>query len=484
MGAATLLASGVFRQGLGVVTLAVTARLLRPEDFGIVAYFLIYVALLEMIQRQLSMVLIRLDTVSREHLQTVFTLQVLFGILAAALIWSSGPAMALFGIPELVEILPAVSATSLLIALRNPRFILFERGLRFSLAAAEETLNRIAYAAVAIYLAWLWRDFWAIIVATFVGIAMRNVLTFVAAPMMPKPTLSKWRDSLAFSSWAIGAQLSQFFANSVPQIFIGATLGLADAGIFRVGSRIINTVTTQLFAPLQRVIYPGLADVARSSNRRKEAFISLNALLLAVVLPLSIGAALIAEDAILFALGYKWIAAAQVIWVLAPLKALETLQANVRAASYIEGSTQSLFLRNALLLVLVCLFMWVGTQFGFNGALTAAALSSFAALVITLILAQSFGRGGLFEPLTVAWRSFAACALMVVAVIATDHLLRSGEDAPLLRIIVLTKVGVGAFVYTTVHIALWRMTGRPEGLETLLLSLASRLRGQIRRKRA
>ena len=484
LGAVTLLASGIFRQGLGVITLAVTARMLRPEDFGIIAYFLIFVALLEMIQRQISMVLIRLDSVSDEHLQTVFTMQVIFGVLAAGLVWASTPVVALFGIPELVEILPAVSAISLLIALRNPRFLLYERGLRFSLAAAEETLNRIAYAAVAIYLAWIWQDFWAIIVATFAGIAIRNVWTFTTAPMMPNLSLSRWRDSLSFSTWAIGAQLSQFMANSIPQIFIGATLGLADAGIYRVGTRIISIVTTQLFAPLQRVIYPGLADVSRTSGRKASAFITLNALLLAIVLPLSIGSALIAEDAIVFGLGFKWIAAAQVIWVLAPLKALETLQANVRAASYIEGSTKSLFLRNALLLVLVCLFMWVGTQFGFHGALAAAALSSFSALIITLVLAKSFGNGGFFEPLTVAWRSFLACALMVVAVIATDVALRSGADVPRLLVIVLAKVGVGAAVYTIVHIALWRMTGRPEGLETLIVSLATSLRGQFGLRRS
>ncbi len=478
LGAMTLLASGLFRQGLGVVTLAVTARLLRPEDFGIIAYFLIFVALLEMIQRQLSMVLIRLNDVTHEHLQTVFTLQVIFGILAAGVIWASEPLIAFFDIPELVDILPAVSAISLLIALRNPRFLLYERGLRFTLAAAEETLNRIAYAAVAMYLTWLWRDFWGMIVAVFVGIVVRNLWTFAMAPMLPKLSLSKWRDSLSFSTWAIGAQLSQFMSNSIPQIFIGGTLGLADAGIYRVGNRIISIVTTQLFAPLQRVIYPGLADVARTSDRQKEAFITLNALLLAIVLPLSIGAALIAEDAIVFGLGYKWIAAAQVIWVLAPLKALETLQANVRAASYIEGSTRSLFLRNALLVVLVCLFMWVGTRYGFHGALAAAALSSFSALMITLVLAKSFGNGGLFEPLTVAWRSFIACAVMVVAVIATDVALRSGAEVPRLLIIVSTKVAVGAAVYTIVHIALWRLTGRPNGLETLVFSLASRLRGR------
>jgi len=481
LGAATLLASGIFRQGLGVVTLAVTARLLLPEDFGIIAYFLILVGLMEMIQRQLSMILIRLDDVSNGHLQTVFTLQLIFGILAAGLIWAFRPIVALFGIPELVDILPAVSAISLLIALQNPRFLLYERGLRFSLAAAEETLSRFIYALIAIYLTWLWRDYWAIIVAIFASIATRQVFMFATAPMIPNLSLSRWRECLSFSSWTIGAQLSEFLATNMPQIFIGATLGLADAGIYRVGNRIISIVTTQFFAPLQRVIYPGLADVSRSSGRKTSAFITVNALLLAIILPLSIGSALIAEDAIVFGLGYKWIAAAQVIWVLAPLKALETLQANVRAASYIDGTTKSLFMRNTLLLVLVCLFMWVGTQFGFHGALAAAALSSFSALIITLILARSFGNGGFFEPLSVAWRSFVACALMVVAVVVLDLAIRSGEHVPRLLVIVLSKVGLGASVYTIAHIILWRLTGRPEGLETLILSLASSLRGRFGR---
>ncbi|MGJ5620536.1 oligosaccharide flippase family protein [Sulfitobacter sp. MF3-043] len=479
-----MLVSGIFRQGLGFFTLAVTARLLKPEDFGIIAYFMIAAALLEMMQRQIAMVLIRLDDVTHEHLYTVFTLQICFGLIAAGLFWVADPfILAVFGIPELVDILPAISALSILIALRSPKFLLYERQLRFSLAAAEETLSRFAYCGAAITLAWLWQDFWAVIFAVLIGLVARSIFTFAAAPMFPKPSLSQWRESLSFSSWSMGAQLSQFFANNMPLLIIGNALGLADAGIYRVGNRITNAVTTQFFAPLQRVLYPGLADVSRSSGSEKEAFIRINMILLAIVLPISVGSALIAVDMIWFGLGYKWIAAAQVVWVLAPLKAMETLQANVRAASYVAGSTKSLFFRNTLLLILVVLYMRIGTQFDFRGALFAAGLSSFTALIITLVMAKRFGNGGLFEPLTVAWRSFVACAVMVIAVIATDLAIRSGADGPRILVIVLAKVGVGAAVYTTVHIALWSMTGRPKGLETLVFSLPSRLRGRFGRSR-
>ncbi|WP_209509852.1 MULTISPECIES: oligosaccharide flippase family protein [unclassified Ruegeria] len=479
-----MLASGLFRQGLGFVTLAVTARLLTPEDFGIIAYFLIATALLEMFQRQIGMVLIRLENVTFEHLDTVFSFQIIFGIIAAIVFWAARPLVDLMGIPALSELMPVLSAMSLVIAIKSPRFLLFERGLRFGYAAGEETFSRIVYAMLAIILSWYWRDYWAIVVATFAGQAIRGVWTFSIAPMLPRLSLSQWRESLSFSSWSIGAQLAQFLSANAPQLIIGGTLGLADAGLFRIGTRLVNVVTHQLFTPILRVVYPGLADLSRKTNQSKEGFRKINAGFLAILLPVSVGFALVSQDVIRIGLGFKWIAAAQVVWVLAPLYALNALQANVRSAVYIEGSTPLLFYRNTILLVVVCAVMWVGVQYGFNGALIAAGVANLAALFATLIIAKRFGDGGFFEPLTVGWRSFLSCAAMTGAVIATDFALHSGVHVPRTLVIVLTKIAVGMIVYPAVHIALWAMAGRPEGFETLVFSLLARLRGHLRRQRA
>ena len=485
VGAATLLASGVFRQGLGLLTLGVTARLLAPEDFGVAAYFLIATALLEMLQRQITIVLIRLDNVTQEHLDTTFTFQVIFGIAVAILFYTSQPLVALLGIPELVELAPTLCILSLIVALRSPRFVLFERKLRFGYAAGEETLTRVIYAVIAITLAWLWRDFWAIVVANFCALTARSIWTFSVAPMAPRLSLARWRDSFSFSAWTIGAQLAQFFSKNMPQLVIGATLGLADAGIFRLGNRISALVTTQLFAPLQRVLYPGYADISRTTDRQDEAFNRLNELLIATVLPIAVGMALVANHIVIIVLGYKWFAATYVISILAPLKALETLQENVRSASYVEGSTKLLFIRNTILLVLVSLLVWVGVNFGFFGALAAAGASSLAALFMTLTIARRYGTHTFFGPLIVAWRSFVSCAAMILAVIAVSHAFGtteqagwafdSLEDVPRLLIVFSTKILVGMVTYIATHLVLWMLAGRPDGFENFLLSIPKRI---------
>ncbi|MFG6525831.1 oligosaccharide flippase family protein [Sulfitobacter sp. M23508] len=484
MGAATLLASGLFRQGLGLVTLAITARLLTPEDFGVAAYFLIATAFLEMLQRQIAIVLIRLDDVTQDHLETIFTFQVIFGILFALIFYASQPLVSLIGIPELVQIIPALCLLAITVAFRSPRFILFERKLQFGYAAGEETLIRIIYSITAITLAWIWRDFWAIVVANFCALTARGIWTFSIAPMAPRLSLSRWRDSLSFSMWSLGAQAAQFFSKNMPQMIIGATLGLADAGVFRLGNRISTLVTTQLFAPMQRVIYPGLADVARNTDRKDEAFIRLNELLIAIVLPMSVGMALVANHIILVVFGFKWLAATQVIWVLAPLKALETLQANVRAATYVEGSTKLLFARNTILLILVCFFMSVGVKFGFTGALIAAGVASIAAITMTLTIAKRHGTRTFFGPLTVAWRSIVSCIAMIAVVLLiasafgtpvhVGWAFNSWDEVPRLLVIFLTKVLAGAFTYVATHLLLWLLVGQPDGVEKVTLQFSRR----------
>ncbi|WP_170376745.1 MULTISPECIES: oligosaccharide flippase family protein [Ruegeria] len=489
VGATTLLASSLFRQALGLITLIVTARLLAPKDFGIAAYFLVATAFLEMMQRQIATVLIRLDDVTLEHLKTVFTFQVILGVVAALFFYVTQPLLALLEIPELIQLAPILCALSLIIALKSPRFVLFERKLRFSFAAAEETISRIVYSIIAISLAWLWGDFWSIIVASVCALITRSIWTYSMAPMTIRLSLARWRDCLSFSVWTTGAQVSLFFSNNMPQLIIGATLGLADAGVFRLGNRLSTLVTTQLFAPLQRVLYPGLADISRNTDRQDEAFNRLNELLLAIVLPVSLGMALVANHIVVVVIGWQWLGIVQVIWILAPLKALETLHENVRSAAYIEGSTRILFIRNTFLLVFVCLLMREGVEFGFSGALIAAGIASLVTIFTTLMIAKRYGTRTFFGPITVAWRSFVSTLAMVSVVLFVSSAFGSGdavgwayeteEDLPLLRFRFAIKVLVGILTYIGTHFLLWKLSGKPKGVESMTLELVAKIRSRL-----
>lgn len=491
IGAATLLASGVFRQSLAILTLAVTARLLTPEDFGVIAFFLIAVLLMEMLQRQIPLVLIRLESVTNEHLQTVLTLQILLGLCVGAIFWVSRPLLELMGIPQLLELIPALCAIYVAMSLRCPRFVLFERDLKFGRAAGEETLGRVVYAVIGIFFAWLWRDYWSIVLATFLSQLVRSGWTFWNAPMTPRLTLCRWRDCAVFASWSMGAQLAQFLAQNIPQMFIGASLGLTEAGLFRIGKRFVSLVTVQAFSPIERVLYSGLADASRASVTRTETLGRMNQLVIALILPVAVGMSLVADHLIVIIVGYQWLDAAPVIWVLAPLKAIETLQANVRSSTYVAGRTQLLFIQNLVLAVLVIVIMTVGVDYGFPGALVGSGLASITGVALALLLANRLGSGGFFRPLIAAWRSLVSCAVMTIVVLfvgsafgtteAAGWAFDSLEDVPRLRFVFATKVFSGAVSYTGMHLILWHFAGRPDGFEKRMIQLLARFTQKLRR---
>ncbi len=485
----------MFGQVLGLITLIFTARLLTPTDFGVIAYFIVTVALLEIIQREVSMILIRLTDPTEDHINTVFTLQLLLGSAAAALIWLGTPLTHLLGLPELAELIPVLCIIAVATSIRSTRFPLLERNLRFGFAAGEEVISRIVYTLFAITLALIWRDFWAIVVANFLTQVARIIWSFSVAPMTPRLTLKRWSDCFNFSSWSLGAMIAQYLTLNMPQLIIGFALGLAEAGIFRIGFRFVSLFTVQAFAPLERVIYPGLANISRTrDSASKQAFEQANAILLGIIVPVSVGMALVSKDMIIVVAGYQWVAAAQVIWVLAPLKAVETLQANVRSASYVQGNTRRLFFRNSVLLTITVSFMLLGSKFGFLGALAASGAASLTAITMTLVLAKHFGTGGFFGPIFKAWRTFLAATVMVIAVLIVKSAygnidvvgwaFDSVDDLPLLRVRFFVQVLTGMGAYVGTHLLLWRFAGRPEGFESFALKIPQKIYRHFANSRA
>ena len=480
LGAATLMISSLFQQGLGLLTLGVVARILSPADLGTAAYFLIAAAFIELLQRQLPLVLVKLKEVTPDHIDTVFTLQVLCGLLLSGLFLAITPLVEMSGVAAVVSLLPAAAAYAVLAAFRSPRAQLLERDLRFGYGAAEDSVSRVVYAMTAIFLLLVLRDYWALVWATFAAQATRVVWTFSIAPMRPRLTLARWRENLAFSLWAIPAQMADLLILQLPQLVIGLALGLRDAGIFRLANSFIALVTIQLAAPMLRVLYPGLAEVSRDHSHAREAFMRSNEVFLGVMLPFAIGLALLAEDAIRYGLGEQWVPAAQVIWALALLQALTMLQSIVRAAAYVADETRTLFYRNMILLAVTAGLLVLGAQFGFQGMIAAVMLSNLTSLLLTLLLARRYGSDTFFSPLLRGWRSFLASAVMAVAVLGVGAL--PGPADPIDEIL---RIGagilVGMIVYPLAHLALWRLAGRPDGFESFLLSMLARLRGRLRR---
>lgn len=118
-------------RALNLVSIIVLARLLMPEDFGISALAVSYIAIVEgLTALPTSQALIRIRNAGRALYDTAWTLGILRGAgIALLMLASSLPVASLMDEPRLEMVIFVLALKPLVSGAKNPRFIDFEKHL-------------------------------------------------------------------------------------------------------------------------------------------------------------------------------------------------------------------------------------------------------------------------------------------------------------------------------------------------------------------
>ena len=130
-------------RSLGLVSTVILARLLVPEDFGLVAMALVILGALEILgQAGFNLSLIRNQQAGRPQYDTAWTLQVLWGVLTAGVLLLGAPLIAaFFEEARLQGILYVFAVVSFIEGFKNIGIVDFRKELRFGVQA--ETLEPV-----------------------------------------------------------------------------------------------------------------------------------------------------------------------------------------------------------------------------------------------------------------------------------------------------------------------------------------------------
>jgi O-antigen/teichoic acid export membrane protein len=198
--------------------------------------------------------------------------------------------------------------------------------------------------------------------------------------------------------------------------------------------------------------------------------------------------ALSATELLRIVAGVQWLTAAPVVWFLAPLIALNTLEGGVRALVYLNDAPEKLFFRNLIIFCVTMPLMWAGvTLGGFWGVILASTVVRALTLVLTLKLAEKETNESFFAPFLRAWRSFSASAFMVLAVAIVMNWgppTTADTTVSTAAVFLAIKCGLGILVYLSAHFILWTLSGRPSGIESFSLTLMQTAKAQVLRRAA
>ena len=476
-GAAWVLGAGLFARALGALNTIIVARLLAPDDIGLVA---VAVAAMQLLQGfsdiGVSQAVVKFRDASRDDLDTLFALSVLRGLAVGAALAAAAPfAAAFYGDARMFWAFLAIAAFPVAAGFINPKFYEFERDLNFTREFISTVLNKFAGVVVSIAVAVIFRTYWAILLGLLTGGIVQLILSYAMRPFRPRFRFKSFRKVFGLSGWLTGVSFMAALNNKLDAPVLARLVGAGGAGFYFMGSQLSALAAQQIAGPFGRAVYPGLSALQGDRDRMAAAFLRSVAALGAVALPAALGAALIAEDLVQFILGEQWLAVAPIIRILAPAIAVEALFLGVQGYAVALGAARLVFIRELIFFaVRFPIFLWATLSFGLAGAVWAAAGCSLLHAAFNLALYARAGGRAFWEPLAAARRSIAAAAGMAAYFLALRPMLTALETAPLLARL-LADIGAGAAVYVLLHALLWTLAGRPDGPERDALRIVRRV---------
>ena len=455
---------------MGLANTIILARLLTPEDFGLVAVAAVIFAITGAFTAlSLSEALIQHPNPEREHYDSAWTLSVMRGLFVAAILCGIGLCFSFYGDPRLEFILYAFGLTAFVDALRNPKLVDFQRRLSFHQALLIQLAEKLASLLVAITIALIYQSFWAIVAGWLASQVVAAVLSYLFIPYLPRFSLFQWRGLFSFSGWvALGSGIREVNWRA-DQLMVGAVLGAPALGQYNVGGRLAALPVRESVAPLVHVLFPAFSKLQDQQDRLRKAYLRAQRMLAMVALPVGIGFALIAGPLVEFAMGPKWAMAALVIQVLSILFAIQAIATPFAPMAMGLGRTRLIFIRDVINLIVRYPILVAGFfAGGLVGLLAARSVSTFFIMGQDLFLARRLTGASFKQQIFSSWRAYSAAAFMAVIVWGLQVVGIGNPTVPDLAIL----VTAGGVSYLAATIGLWVFAGKPNGPESEIIEIA------------
>ena len=246
---------------IGLISTAILARLLDPQDFGLVAMGTLVLGLLEVFfELGTAQLLIRIQDAKREHYDTAWTIVLIQSFLLAAGLYALAPwAAAYYGEPRVESVIRWLALASVAQGLSNIATVDFRKNLDFAKDFRFELYARLSGFILTVALAFTLRSYWALVIAMIAGGVARSGFSYLMHPFRPRLSLVHWRQFLTFSMWVTPGSVANYLNNRLDSFVIGAVNTAAQLGIYHVASEMSRMVTSELAIPIQRALFPAFA---------------------------------------------------------------------------------------------------------------------------------------------------------------------------------------------------------------------------------
>lgn len=442
-----------------VGSIVVLARLLTPQDFGLVAMVTVVVGLVQVYADMgISNAIIHRQDTTIGQLSSLYWLNIVAGITAYLVLVSATPLIvSLYTEPRLNELVP-VAALTLLIAPLGMQFrVLLQKDMHFKALAIVESIAAAAGAVTAIGLAMAGKGLYAIIFGVLASTTATTVLAIAIGwrkwPVRLTFRLTHLNGYISFGLYQMGERTINYVWQKLDQLLIGALIGGQALGYYNLAANLVYLPLQRINPILTRVAFPLFAKVQNNTDQLKRGFMIMRRTLALLNFPLYLGLAASAPVLVPVIFGEQWAESIVLIQILALVAAIRATGNPIGSLLLAKGRTDYGFYWNLVVSLVQVPVIVTGAHFG--GAVGVATAILVAQLIYFAVGYLVLVRR-LIGPCLGQYLGALGPAAFSASIMATAVLIYGGSaPSPAYSLLTVQVIG-GLAIYLALHWFLFR----------------------------
>jgi PST family polysaccharide transporter len=462
---------------LGTISTIVLARILVPEDFGLIAVMLGLTGIISgLSQFGFNHALIQFKNTSNEDYATAWTMNICRGIVLSIIVFLlSFPAAEYLNDGRYLAMLQVVACLPFIKALENIKFIEFDKNLEFNVVFKVMVITKVLGVITTISLAILWRNYWVLIAGMIVTAITRVTLTYYYAPLITQFTFQSWRKLFNFSGWLFGAQALSTLSVRLEPLILTVIFSPAIVGVVHVAKE-ISQLTNEIAAPMRRVLFPTLSKFEPNTPEFVDTYKKSVAGLFMIMAPACFGLALISSILVPLLLGEKWLQTIPYIQLLSTLAGITVIGRTAQSAVMATGDTKLYFYRALIYLPIRLSLVTLGSiYYGEVGLMIAFTCFEIIVLFLNVSMAKKSTGQSFVAHVIIVLRFIPSLVAMCLVVILLNLFLNGRDIGTFISIMsLLFTVISGILMYSLSLYLIWTISRRPDGPEKTIITAVSK----------
>ena len=333
---------------VSLVVAGVLARLISPDDFGIMAVATVIIAFFNLFTDVgLSPAIIQHKDLTTENLSDLFSFTIWTGIGLSLLFAAASWPIAAYYDRDILRILCQLLAINLFFASATivPN-ALFYRNKEFKFIALRSFVIQLIAGAAAVTAALCGAELYALVIGPILSGILIFIISIRHYPQHLRLTLGRnvLRQIFSYSAYQFLFNIICYFSRNLDKLLIGKYMGMSSLGYYEKSYRLMMLPLQNITQVITPVMHPIFSDYQNDLERLASGYERIVRFLAFIGLPLSVLLYFTASEVTLIIFGDQWMPSIPIFQILTLSVGIQIILSSSGSIFQAAGDTKSLFI--------------------------------------------------------------------------------------------------------------------------------------------